>query len=343
MFTTEPPAHPTAAVENWKPVLEAPTLYAVSDQGRVFSILSRKILAPGMNHSGYPLVNLYYDKKGHTRVVHRLVAKTFLPPPTTPDQEWVNHINGIRDDARLTNLEWVTPAGNVEHACRVTGKMIDISAETIDQICEMWRREYSQEAIASQTGVSRGYISAIVNGIARKHCNPEGVAKADAPVVDLSETPEEWRPIRGFEHMEISNKGRCRRIENGRILTPVLMSIGYYKYALRRDNKTFQSYAHRLVADAFLPACPEDGQRWIVNHKIAGPDGKPGTLNDVRNLEWITHRQNIRHAHGHKYGRVSADAGVSAGEKPITGIRSKVRTPEQEAVLEAAVDAWVNL
>lgn len=46
--------------------------------------------------------------------VHRLVAKAFLPEPL-PGQTEVNHKNGIPNDNRADNLEWVTPRRNAEH------------------------------------------------------------------------------------------------------------------------------------------------------------------------------------------------------------------------------------
>lgn len=67
-----------------------------------------------LQNTGYLVVVLYKDKKRYTRPVHRLVAQAFIPNPEQKTQ--VNHKNGIRSDARLENLEWVTPQENVRHA-----------------------------------------------------------------------------------------------------------------------------------------------------------------------------------------------------------------------------------
>lgn len=118
--------------EIWKPIEGHPG-YEVSNLGRVKSLekkvynkrgnLHRKwperILKQSHNTFGYLQVNL--SNRSRMRIVHRLVAETFLPNPQ--NYPVVNHKNGIKDDNRVENLEWCTVSYNTWHSCNVLGKM----------------------------------------------------------------------------------------------------------------------------------------------------------------------------------------------------------------------------
>lgn len=94
--------------ETWLPIPEYEGLYSVSDYGRVWSVKRRSLLKPTNNGWGYFVVSVYKEGKEQKPKVHRLVLLTFKPKENSELFE-VNHINSIKTDNRLGNLEWLTP------------------------------------------------------------------------------------------------------------------------------------------------------------------------------------------------------------------------------------------
>lgn len=95
-------------LENWFNIPEYEN-YQASTNGRIRNNRG-KILKPSKNNKGYYLVVL----NGKSLLVHRLVAKTFIPNPN--DYKVVNHINGIKTDNRFENLEYTTQQDNCKKA-----------------------------------------------------------------------------------------------------------------------------------------------------------------------------------------------------------------------------------
>ncbi len=113
-----------SAEERWRWVKGYEGLYMVSDHGRVMSVPRvthyGHIMKIKKSWSGYMRVCLCKENVKSERAVHRLVAEAFLDHGE--DKTEVNHKNGVRDDNRVENLEWVTRSENEKHAYRVLGK-----------------------------------------------------------------------------------------------------------------------------------------------------------------------------------------------------------------------------
>lgn len=93
--------------------------YSIDEKGKVFSIKRGKFLKPKKDKDGYMCYTLYNEGKREHKFEHRLVAQAFIPNPDNKPQ--INHINGIKHDNRIENLEWCTNSENQIHSYRVLG------------------------------------------------------------------------------------------------------------------------------------------------------------------------------------------------------------------------------
>ena len=105
-------------IEIWRDVKGFEGLYRVSNLGRVKSFygLKEKILKPGILNNGYYRVILCKQSVKKTYLVHRLVWETFND--TIPEGLQVNHINEIKTDNRLSNLNLMTQKENINWGTR---------------------------------------------------------------------------------------------------------------------------------------------------------------------------------------------------------------------------------
>ena len=106
--------------EIWKKVMvnETETIYNVSNLGRIYNRDTARILKPVPDkRKGYLMVYLRLGKKHYARCrVHRLVALYFVDNPDPKTKTQVNHIDGNKLNNSASNLEWVSPKENVQHA-----------------------------------------------------------------------------------------------------------------------------------------------------------------------------------------------------------------------------------
>lgn len=173
-------------VEVWKDIPGYEGLYQVSSLGRVKSLYKemvmntggiRKypeiILAGSKGHNRYHHVLLYNGISRVTKLTHRLVADAFIP--NVKDAKQVNHINAIKTDNRVENLEWVSPAENIQHTFKL-GRQIHNKGVFDDDnpnnkiVIQLSKDGFflnsfsSRSEAARAVGITPSWISACVNG-----------------------------------------------------------------------------------------------------------------------------------------------------------------------------------
>lgn len=104
---------------------------------------------------------------------------------------------------------------------------------------------------------------------------------------------EQWRPVLGYEGLyDVSSLGRVKRIGyRGGLLSSNSSSNSYRRAMLCAKSKGINCrlrLVHTLVAESFLGPCPIGME---VNHKDSDKSNPRLT-----NLEYVTHRENIKHA-----------------------------------------------
>lgn len=131
--------------------------WAVSREGKVKNLKTGKDYHPKIGTHGYYYVSKY--------LLHRILADIYIPNPENKPQ--VNHIDSVRTNNSLDNLEWVTQKENIQHAAAKgrIGKGIKtifiISDETIHAICRDIIEGHRNIDIAKRYSISAGYVKGL--------------------------------------------------------------------------------------------------------------------------------------------------------------------------------------
>lgn len=165
--------------KRWKKIPGYEDIYDVSSTGDVRSWYGKygnktfiseksKLFKQAVSVKGYNFVVLSKKDNRRTINVHRLVAVLFIKNPE--NKPCVNHINGVKTDNRVENLEWVTYQENTNHAIDndliKRGERNETSKLTRNDVLDI-RNTYmlgcfNQKEIAKAFNITRSNVSAII-------------------------------------------------------------------------------------------------------------------------------------------------------------------------------------
>ena len=161
-------------MEIFKDIKEFEGLYQISNLGNVLNVKTNKILSKRKYGCGYYGYALFKNKKRKEYKEHRLVAENFINNEF--NLKLVNHINGIKTDNRVENLEWVTSHENHIHAMNLGLKAkgeghgcSKLKMEDVYKIKTMLKEGVPQRKISKLFNVGQSAITDINLGKTWKH------------------------------------------------------------------------------------------------------------------------------------------------------------------------------
>lgn len=269
--------------------------------------------------SGHRLVALTEGPVKRSVNLLRLMAELFIGQ--APDgHRWVVANDGNIGNVAVSNISWSDESPN-------KGKAKSTKLSSAEKTSVALKLTTSDVAsVARETGLPVTYIRHLTPGTTykeRDRSSPNDVSRQQfTPPVDAG--TEEWRAIAEAPGYDISSFGKLRSWRGVKLATckPQLDSQGYLKIVMQLGCKgsVKHSAVHRLVAMAFCPK-QHEGQT-VVNHK----DGNK-LNNHFSNLEWVTHSENMKHAHSEGLWQKTEGHGQRWSRPPVASyalIRSGV-------------------
>ncbi len=171
----------------YKTIEEYPR-YEINNVGHIRHIKTKVEKYVYVNVQGYYSVNFKKGGKTYSCKVHRFVAKYFLPPPSAeleaickvnyPFVVCVNHIDHVKLNNHVSNLEWCTHKHNTQESWRVgctkpligedNGRAV-LTEDKVHEICKSFESGMKPKEAVEVYGISRSQATKIRAGHAWTH------------------------------------------------------------------------------------------------------------------------------------------------------------------------------
>lgn len=144
--------------------LKEDSRFEISQSGIIRNVKTKSIKSQYVSDTGYYMITISKNNKSKPYRVHRLLANNFIENPQKLKE--VNHIDGNKLNNDLSNLEWVSHFGNMQHAFStglanntgVKNGMAKLNEIKVCEIKELLKQGISQYKIATKYNVSRSTI-----------------------------------------------------------------------------------------------------------------------------------------------------------------------------------------
>lgn len=160
-------------IDKFKDVVGYEEFFSVSEDGRVYSKRTCKVLKQTLHINGYwTIATKIGGRLGVPKCfkVHRLVAEAFIENPK--NKPFVNHIDGNKQNNSVGNLEWVTNAENIQHAISIglitprrgeDAPLAQISDKIAYELYTLYiEMQCSVRILSELTGVPQGIVKRVV-------------------------------------------------------------------------------------------------------------------------------------------------------------------------------------
>lgn len=167
-------------MEIWKDVVGYEQYFMISNTGRIFSKRTNKEIVATIGKTGYAMFTTKIGGRTGKSIafkVHRLVAESFID--NVDDKPYVNHIDGVKTNNTVQNLEWCTAKENVNHAIKTGLHVIKfgedhgstkLNEEIVRKVRSLYATGlYSYADIAKEMNLKTRTVAGIVRRETWKH------------------------------------------------------------------------------------------------------------------------------------------------------------------------------
>lgn len=170
--------------EVWKDIDDYEGLYQVSNMGRVRSLdrivknhysfkqVKGRILKQTSTKLNYKRVTFSINQKQKSFLVHRLIAKAFIPNPH--NCPIINHKDENPANNNISNLEWCTHTYNMNYGTAISRKTKKLlNKQGAKKVYQYLKGElikvWPSASECRRSGFSQGHVSSCCRGVRKQH------------------------------------------------------------------------------------------------------------------------------------------------------------------------------